>query len=123
MSPTILRPGVDYDPDEQSLQTAAGRLGKSARWLQSQLAEDRRRPAGQRLQFHHFMGRSPRWSEAEFQKLRAALHDVGREKNDLAFRADRVSRPVSSLLGNRAEEADQALAHVMNFLRPPRSRR
>src|SRR5689334_20278695 len=61
---------------ELTIQQVCGedRLNKSVRWLESRLTEDRRRPpAEQRLQLHHYVGRSPRWTEAEYQALRAAI--------------------------------------------------
>ena len=62
------------DPDHQPLEVVAWRLGKSVRWLQSQLAEDLRRPPGQqRMQFHHNIGRSKRWSESEYKALGEAI--------------------------------------------------
>src|SRR4051812_561425 len=62
------------DPDHQSLEAVAWRLGRSVRWLQSQLAEDMRRaPGHRRLQFHHNIGRSKRWSESEYKALGEAI--------------------------------------------------
>lgn len=58
--------------DDFDMTTVAARLGKSKSWLQYRLAEDRER-AEPRLQFHHYIGRSPRWDESEYQALRAAL--------------------------------------------------
>lgn len=55
--------------------------GKSKRWLQSRLADDARRPPDrQRLQHHHYVGRTPLWTEAEFQALRQAIIEEDTEK-------------------------------------------
>src|SRR5215472_4681999 len=43
--------------DDLDLATVAARLGKSRSWLQN----------------HHYVGRSPRWDEEEYQALRAAI--------------------------------------------------
>src|SRR5580700_1067039 len=58
--------------DDLSLDQVAGRLGKSRRWLQARLHADRV-TARLQLQFHHYLGRSPRWDELEYRALRAAL--------------------------------------------------
>lgn len=53
--------------DDIDITAAAERLGKSRRWLEMRLASDAR------LQFHHYIGRSRRWDESEFQALRRAI--------------------------------------------------
>lgn len=58
--------------DDLDMAAVAARLGKSKSWLQYRLAEDRAR-FEPRLQHHHYIGRSPRWEENEYQALRAAL--------------------------------------------------
>jgi hypothetical protein len=60
--------------DDLALDAIAARFGKKRRWLQSRLSEDlRRQPEDQRFQHHHYVGRSPRWTEAEYQALRRAI--------------------------------------------------
>jgi hypothetical protein len=54
------------NPDEQDLASVASRLGKSIRWVQARMTQ----PG---LDFHHYIGRSPRWDEQEFQQFRAAI--------------------------------------------------
>src|SRR5690242_3854339 len=79
----VTTPPPDWieNPDEQDLATVARRLDKSRRWLETQLAEDDRRPPSeQRLQHHHFMGRERRWEEIEYQALRRALIAVSGER-------------------------------------------
>ena len=66
--------------DDLDLATIAGRLGKSPRWLVGRLTEDRRRLVP-RFQFHHYIGRSPRWDENEYQALRAALMKADSERH------------------------------------------
>src|SRR5271168_559703 len=74
-----LAPGLDYDPDEQTIEVVAYRLIKSTRWLRYLIGAPE-------FQYHHHLGRSPRWSESEFQSLRAAK---------IAADAARSGRPVS----------------------------
>jgi predicted DNA-binding transcriptional regulator AlpA len=62
----------NYAVDDLDMGAVAARLGKSKSWLQYRLAEDRER-AEPGLQHHHYIGRSPRWDESEYQALRAAL--------------------------------------------------
>jgi hypothetical protein len=63
------------------LKEVAERLGKSPRWLQQRLAEDARRsPSQQRLQLHHYIGASKRWTEAAYLMLRDAIIAVDTEK-------------------------------------------
>lgn len=59
-------------PDDLDLDVVAGRLGKSISWLKWKLSEDRGE-AEPKLQFHHYFGRSPKWTEDEYQQLRQAL--------------------------------------------------
>jgi hypothetical protein len=71
---------MSVEGDHYSLATIAGRLGKSPRWLQSRLIDDGRQPEErQRLQHHHFVGRSKRWSEIEFKALEAAIVAADKE--------------------------------------------
>src|SRR6266702_7613020 len=60
--------------EHQPAELVARRLGKSLRWLQALLTEDSRKPVHQqRLQHHHFVGRSKRWSEREYRALEAEI--------------------------------------------------
>ena len=59
-------------PDDLDIETVAGRLGKTPSWLKWRLSEDRGE-AQPRLQHHHYFGRSPKWTEDEYQRLRQAL--------------------------------------------------
>lgn len=116
----VLLPGRDFDPDEQSLLTVANRLGKSRSWLQGLLTEDRRRKDGPRLQFHHHIGRSPRWTEVEFQRLRAAVIAIASEQHQKrdSSRSDRETDTGISpaLYGPKAIAAE--CDKVLGFLRP-----
>jgi hypothetical protein len=81
--------------DDLDIAAVAARLGKSVRWLQEQLAEDWRQPQPV-LQHHHRIGRNGRtrlWTEGEFVKLRAALIELGREKERRA--REKSGRPDS----------------------------
>jgi hypothetical protein len=102
-STQALPPAVAVPPDDFDLATIAARLGKSARWLVGQLTEDRRRLTP-RLQFHHYIGRSPRWDEHEYQALRAALI-AGADK-----RRSSLASPVGALGRLTAKEARDAAA-------------
>jgi hypothetical protein len=64
--------GPEVEPDDMILEAIAKRLWKTASWLKAQLSADRGLPEP-RLQFHHYLGRTPLWSEAEYQQLRQAL--------------------------------------------------
>jgi hypothetical protein len=63
------------NPDEQTAAEVSARLGKSVRWLQDRLQHD---PS---LHFHHYLGRTRRWDEAEFQQLRTALRAIDTAKH------------------------------------------
>lgn len=53
-------------PDDLLIDEVAARLGKSVRWVQALLGRGG-------YDFHHYIGRSPRWDEREYQALRAAV--------------------------------------------------
>lgn len=118
------------DADHQSLASVAGRLGKSPRWLQSRLTEDQRRPADhQRLQHHHYIGGSKRWSETEYQALAAAIAAAdadrarGRRKLPLAYSSSTgAARGTSSAPSEHQLLTDaDALAALERVLAFPRT--
>lgn len=59
-------------PDDLGIDDVAARLGKSRAWLKWRLSIDRGEPEP-RLQHHHYFGRTPKWTESEYQQLRQAL--------------------------------------------------
>jgi hypothetical protein len=63
---------TDITPDDLGIETIAARLGKSVGWLNWRLSLDRGE-AEPKLQHHHYIGRTPRWDEDEYQRLRQAL--------------------------------------------------
>src|SRR5215471_9234714 len=67
-----MRTDLDIEPDDLSLPMVAARLGKSAAWLKWRLSRDRGE-AKPKLQKHHYFGRTPLWTEREYQELRQAL--------------------------------------------------
>src|SRR5260221_5155656 len=98
------------------------RLCKSVSWLKGRLAEDRRRPPGeQRFQHHHYVGRSPRWTEQEYQALRAAI--VAADTARYGAAADPSSRSgmaTGTLLGrSESRNAQSALERVLAFRPQP----
>jgi hypothetical protein len=62
----------DISPDDLGIDAIAARLGKSVGWLNWRLSFDRGE-AEPKLQHHHYIGRTPRWDEDEYQRLRQAL--------------------------------------------------
>jgi hypothetical protein len=62
----------DITPDDLGIEAVAARLGKSVGWLNWRLSLDRGE-AEPKLQHHHYIGRTPRWDEDEYQRLRQAL--------------------------------------------------
>ncbi len=62
----------DISPDDLGIDAVAARLGKSVGWLNWRLSLDRGE-AEPKLQHHHYIGRTPRWDEDEYQRLRQAL--------------------------------------------------
>jgi hypothetical protein len=62
----------DIVPDDLSLDGVAARLGKTPAWLKWRLSTDRGE-VEPKLQHHHYFGRTPQWTESEYQQLRQAL--------------------------------------------------
>ena len=58
--------------DDLGIDDVAARLGESHAWLKWRLSIDRGEPEP-RLQHHHYFGRTPKWTESEYQQLRQAL--------------------------------------------------
>lgn len=107
--------------DDMTLDEVAARLGKSPRWLQSRLADDARCRAPE-LQFHHYVGRSPRWTENEYQALRQAIvakDTAARQKPPLACgsSSETDSGTLSALCA--LADAQSAFARVLEFQRRP----
>ena len=69
----------DAAPDDLDLATVARRLGKTPPWLKWRLSADRGEPEPE-LQHHHYFGRTPQWTESEYQQLRQALITRTRQK-------------------------------------------
>jgi hypothetical protein len=88
-------------PDDLGISDVATRLGKSRGWLNWRLSLDRGE-ALPKLQFHHYIGRTPRWDEDEYQQLRQALttrHPAKggrRRKQRLAPLSDPLGSPLSN---------------------------
>jgi hypothetical protein len=111
------------NPDEQSQEAVAGRLGKSLRWLQQMLSDDRRRtPSEQRFQFHHHIGRSRRWDENEYQALRAAIIAWERKRRD-PLGSSSSTRTVTGTYKGPCGPADvrSALEELLAFQPQPRT--
>ena len=88
---------ADNDDIDISLAEVARRLIHSPRWLRDILAGDRNRNPP-RLQFHHYIGRRPLWTEAETQALRAAIIAIEKERRDgRRARHRRTRRPLAHL--------------------------
>jgi hypothetical protein len=105
---------------EQTLAEVAARLRKSPRWLQTLLAEDRRRPPRvQRYQFHSYIGRTPVWTEGEL--LRAAIKaEIAKEKSGGAQLGSRSlnAMDIGMFMGRSTlKDAESALEEVLTF--PP----
>jgi hypothetical protein len=108
--------------EDLTLAQAAARFDKSARWLQTLLAEDLRKPeADRRLQFHDYIGRSPVWTETQFQALRVAI------KAHSAARKAAEGRPVlksssgtatGTYTGRCGSREDQSALDALLALRP-----
>ena len=81
--PAMTSQSAARDGEDLTLAEVAARLRKSKRWLQSLLAEDkRRRPDEQRFHFHGDIGRTPVWTEPQFQLLRAAVKVASAKESD-----------------------------------------
>lgn len=100
-------------PDHLTMAEVAERLGKSKRWLQQRLADDRRR-LDPRLAFHGHIGRTPVWSEEGYRALRSALlaEGVRRAAGDRGGPAETYAGPS---LDARASERERAMAEVLAF--------
>jgi hypothetical protein len=79
--------------DDVGKEEVARRLNHSVRWLQAILAKDRKANYPPKLQFHHYIGRIPLWTESEFQSLKAALVAVADARHG---RSERPAQPLSS---------------------------
>jgi len=66
-----MRTDLDIEPDDLTLPMVAARLGKSVAWLKWRLSRDRGE-AQPKLQKQHYFGRTPLWTEREYQELRQA---------------------------------------------------
>jgi hypothetical protein len=68
--------------DDMNLAAVTARLGKSERTMQGYMAAH---------PVHHFVGRSPRWTETEYQTLRQALDAAERKRRGLPNRTGNAS--------------------------------
>ena len=70
-----------HKTDDFLIEEVAARLGVSARWLNQRLADDRLHPpAQQKLQFHHYIGRTKQWTKKEFKNLKRAIAELDTKK-------------------------------------------
>lgn len=110
-------PEQKHSADDLTLKEVAQRLGKSPRWLQQRLADDARRPPSeQRLQVHHYVGASKRWSEGSYQVLRATLIETDTGKRKKTAPVMSWAPPASSA------EVQRALEEVLAWPLRPRIR-
>ncbi len=94
-------------PDSMSIKHVAARLGMSTRWVQQRLADDLRFPPKyQKFQFHHYIGRSKRWTEKQYQALRDAIILVDTAAR---FGISNTSRRISNRYIGSADAAYQEL--------------
>ncbi|HEY7552390.1 MAG TPA: hypothetical protein VH913_23070 [Hyphomicrobiaceae bacterium] len=112
-------------PEDLTLAEVATRLRKSARWLQSLLADDkRRRPSEQRFQFHDHIGKTPVWTEPQFQLLRIAIKAESAKEGDADAQPDlRSSNAMATgtFTGRSSlKDAEFAFAEVLAY-RPSRN--
>src|SRR5262245_50727534 len=100
-----------------TMADVVARIGgkKSVRWLQGRLAEDARRPLEkQRLQYHHYVGRTPLWTEAEFLALRQAIVAEDTEKRRPPVSKSLSETDTGTSTGLRAlRDAQSALERVL----------
>jgi hypothetical protein len=125
----------EVEPDDMPLQAVARRLRKTPSWLKAQMTADRGLPEPERrLQFHHYIGRTPLWSQVEYQQLRQALISRtpprgGRRRQaraaDGAPASPSSSAPANggSSAGYTLREAAGASARVQSFPQRPRTAR
>jgi hypothetical protein len=111
--------------EDLTLAEVAARLRKSRRWLQALLAEDkRRRPDDQRYHFHGHIGRTPVWTELQFQALRAAIKAEGARAVGAGAQPDLRSSSgmaTGTFTGRSSlKDAESAFAEVLDY-RPSRS--
>jgi hypothetical protein len=120
----------EVEPDDMTLPMVAKRLWKTPSWLKAQLTADRGQPEP-RLQVHHYLGRTPLWTEEEYQQLRQALISRtpprGGRRRKLREVGGAPASPSSSSPANGGSsagytlrEAAGASARVQSF--PPRPR-
>jgi len=79
--------------DDIKKEEVARRLNHSVRWLQAIFAKDRKANYPPKLQFHHYIGRIPLWTDSEFPSLKAALVAVADARHG---RSERPAQPLSS---------------------------
>jgi hypothetical protein len=110
--------------EDLTLAEVAARLRKSARWLQSLLAEDkRRRPGEQRFHFHGYIGKTPVWTEPQFQLLRAAVKAASAAERPGARQGSKSSSGTATgtFIGRSSlKDAESAFAEVLAY-RPSRN--
>jgi hypothetical protein len=108
-------PPADENIVDIGLAEVARRLSHKTRWLQTQLAEDKR-SQHPRLQHHHYIGRKPLWTEREFRMLRAALIAVEKEKrNRPASTSSSATATGTSTEPTVFEDAKNACDAVLGF--------
>jgi hypothetical protein len=108
----------EVQPDDMTLPMVAKRLWRTPSWLKAQLTADRGLPEPeQRLQVHHYVGRTPQWSEAEYQQLRQALISRtpprGGRRRKPREAGGAPASPSSSALANGGSSAGYTLREVV----------
>lgn len=81
--------------DDLTLSQVVARLGKSERTVQGYMAAH---------PVHHFVGRSPRWTETELEMLKRALTEAERERRAKRERAKRRPGWVKNPTGSEAAQ-------------------
>jgi hypothetical protein len=99
-----------------TIEVVAARLHKSKRWLQTRLAEDRRRP-DPRLQFQTYIGKTPLWTESRYLALRGALEAESKKGGDQASLSSSGTASGTSTALSTSRDAESAFARVLAFRR------
>ncbi|MEJ0068301.1 MAG: hypothetical protein WDO24_05740 [Pseudomonadota bacterium] len=102
---------VAHDPEEQGLDVVARRFGRSIRWLQNLISQPR-------FQFHHYVGRSPRWDERQYQALHREIDRAAREVAGLPrskSSGEQISGSSTAPTGE--DDAQAACDAVLSYLR------
>jgi hypothetical protein len=106
--------GKRQPTDDYTIDQVAEKLCKSRRWVFYQIRD-------KRFQFHHYIGRTPLWTEEEFQKLRQALIAAENEKRGHRVYASSNGTAIGiSTAPSGSTAAHSALERVLAFPRSPK---